>query len=279
MSSRFRLPGFRLSLGVALTGLCLVVLLPLSMVAVKAQSGGWSAFVAAATSPRALASYAVSFGTAFIAALVNLVFGFAVAWCLVRYKFPGRRVVDAIVDLPFALPTAVAGIALTALYAKTGWLGAPLAKLGIQAAFSRVGIVIALTFVGLPFVVRTVQPVLEGLDVEAEEAAACLGADRLTTFRRIILPGLVPALLAGFAQAFARGVGEYGSVVFIAGNMPLKTEITPLLIMTKLEQYDYAGAAALACVMLAASFLLLVIVNVLAAWATRSQTEPRPAVA
>jgi sulfate transport system permease protein len=279
MSSRYRLPGFKLSIGVAITGLSLVVLLPLSMVAVKASSGGWKSFVAAATSDRAIASYGVSFGTSFVAALVNAVFGFAVAWCLVRYKFPGRRIVDAIVDLPFALPTAVAGIALTALYAKTGLLGAPLAKLGVQAAFSRVGIVIALIFVGLPFVVRTVQPVLEGLDVEAEEAAACLGADRLTTFRKVILPGLVPSILAGFAQAFARGVGEYGSVVFIAGNLPMKTEITPLLIMTKLEEYDYAGAAALACVMLGASFVLLVLVNLLAAWASRSQSEPRVAVA
>jgi sulfate transport system permease protein len=269
MASRHRLPGFRLSLGVALTGLSLLILFPLSMVAVKSANGGFPAFWATATSARALASYRVSFGTSLVAALVNAVFGFLVAWVLVRYKFPGKRFVDAIVDLPFALPTAVAGIALTALYAKTGWIGKPLSSAGIDVSFTRLGIVVALTFVGLPFVVRTVQPVLEEVDRESEEAAACLGASRFTTFRRVILPTLYPSIVAGFAQAFARGIGEYGSVVFIAGNMPMKTEITPLLIMTKLEQFDYAGATTLACVMLFVSFLMLVGVNAIGAWAAR----------
>jgi sulfate/thiosulfate transport system permease protein len=264
------LPGFKLSFGVALTGLCLIILIPLSMVAVKASSGGFSAFMATATSARAIASYKISFGAAFVAAAINAVFGVIVAWVLVRYRFPGRALLDAMVDLPFALPTAVAGIALTALYAKSGWLGEPLDKLGIKAAFSPLGIVIALTFIGLPFVVRTVQPVLEDLDQDAEEAAACLGATRLQTLRRVVLPAIIPAVISGFAQAFARGIGEYGSVVFIAGNMPMQTEITPLLIMTKLEQYDYAGAASLACVMLVFSVSLLIIVNTLAARSSRS---------
>lgn len=263
------LPGFKLSLGVALTGLCLVILVPMSMVAVKASSGGFSAFVDAATSPRALASYRISFGTSFVAAAINAVFGVLVAWVLVRYRFRGRALMDAMVDLPFALPTAVAGIALTALYAPTGWIGTSLAKLGIKAAFTPLGIVIALVFIGLPFVVRTVQPVLEELDQDAEEAAACLGATRLQTLRRVVFPAVLPAIISGFAQAFARGIGEYGSVVFIAGNMPMKTEITPLLIMTKLEQYDYAGAASLACVMLIVSVSLLVVVNALAARTSR----------
>jgi sulfate transport system permease protein len=254
---------------VGVTGLCLLILLPLSMVAVKASAAGFGGFVAAATSPRALASYAVSFGSSLVAALINAVFGTVVAWVLVRYEFPGRRLLDACVDLPFALPTAVAGISLTAIYARTGLLGAPLAKLGIQAAFSKLGIVIALTFIGLPFVVRTVQPVLEDLDRDVEEAAACLGASRLVTLRRVVFPAVYPALVSGFAQAFARGVGEFGSVVFIAGNVPMKTEITPLLIMSRLEQYDYAGAASIACVMLLVSVLLLVVVN----WAAASSSR------
>jgi sulfate transport system permease protein len=247
----------------------LLILLPLSMVAVKASAAGFGGFVAAATSPRALASYAVSFGSSLVAALINAVFGTVVAWVLVRYEFPGRRLLDACVDLPFALPTAVAGISLTAIYARTGLLGAPLAKLGIQAAFSKLGIVIALTFIGLPFVVRTVQPVLEDLDRDVEEAAACLGASRFVTLRRVVFPAVYPALVSGFAQAFARGVGEFGSVVFIAGNVPMKTEITPLLIMSKLEQYDYAGAASIACVMLFVSVVLLVVVN----WAAASNAR------
>jgi sulfate/thiosulfate transport system permease protein len=267
--SRAGLPGFSLSIGVGVTGLCLLILLPLSMVAVKATAAGLGGFVAAATSPRALASYAVSFGSALVAASINAVFGTVVAWVLVRYDFPGRRLLDACVDLPFALPTAVAGISLTAIYARTGLLGAPLAKLGIQAAFSKLGIIIALTFIGLPFVVRTVQPVLEDLDRDVEEAAACLGASRLVTLRRVVFPAVYPALVSGFAQAFARGVGEFGSVVFIAGNVPMKTEITPLLIMSKLEQYDYAGAASIACVMLFVSVVLLVVVN----WAAASNAR------
>ena len=263
------LPGFGLSLGVGLFGLSLLVLLPLSMVALQTATGGFDAFWAAAASPRAIASYRLSFGAAAAAASINALFGLIVAWVLVRYPFPGKRIVDAVVDLPFSLPTAVAGIALTALYSKTGWVGSQLVKLGIDVAFTPIGITIALTFIGLPFVVRTVQPVLEDLDPQAEEAAAALGAGRFTTLRRIVLPPLVPSVLAGFAQAFARGVGEYGSVVFIAGNMPMKTEITPLLIMTKLEQYDYTGATALACVMLAVSFALLIVINLLSAWAGR----------
>lgn len=270
VSKRTGLPGFRLSLGVGLAGFCLIVLLPLSLIAAQAATGGLRAFWDAATSPRAMASYSVSFGTSLVAALINAVFGLLVAWVLVRYEFPGKRFVDAVVDLPFALPTAVAGIALTALYAESGWMGAALAKAGVKAAFSKVGIVIALTFIGLPFVVRTVQPVLIDLDRDAEEAAACLGATRLQTIRRVVLPAVVPAVIAGFAQAFARGIGEYGSVVFIAGNMPMKTEITPLLIMTKLEQYDYAGAASLACVMLFVSVSMLVLVNWLAQRSARA---------
>jgi sulfate/thiosulfate transport system permease protein len=267
--SRGGLPGFSLSLGVGVTGLCLLILLPLSLVAVKATSAGFGAFVEAATSPRALASYGVSFGSSLVAALINAVFGTVVAWVLVRYDFPGRRWLDACVDLPFALPTAVAGISLTAIYARTGLLGGPLEKIGIQAAFSKLGIVIALTFIGLPFVVRTVQPVLEDLDRDVEEASACLGASRLVTLRRVVFPAVYPALVSGFAQAFARGIGEFGSVVFIAGNVPMKTEITPLLIMSKLEQYDYAGAASIACVMLVVSVALLIVVNWAAALKAR----------
>jgi sulfate transport system permease protein len=263
------LPGFGLTLGFSLLYLSLVVLLPLSTLALKSASLGWGPFWQTVLSPRVLASYRLSFGAALVGAAVNAVFGMVVVWVLVRYPFPGRRIVDALVDLPFALPTAVAGIALTTLYAENGWLGRPLAALGIKAAFTPLGITLALTFIGLPFVVRTLQPVLEGVDPEVEEAAASLGANRLETFRRVILPALLPAWLTGFALAFARALGEYGSVVFIAGNLPMKTEIAPLLIMTKLEQYDTAGATAIAVTMLAASFVLLLGINLLQSWAAR----------
>jgi sulfate transport system permease protein len=263
------LPGFGLTLGFSLFYLSLVVLLPLSTLVLKSATLGRDAFWAAVASPRVLASYRLSFGAALGGALVNGIFGLVVAWVLVRYRFPGRRVVDALVDLPFALPTAVAGIALTTLYSENGWLGRPLAALGIKSAFTPLGITIALTFIGLPFVVRTLQPVLEALDPEVEEAAASLGASRPQTFARVVLPALYPAWLTGFALAFARALGEYGSVVFIAGNMPMKTEIAPLLIMTKLEQYDTAGATAIAVVMLAASFALLLAINALQSWSTR----------
>jgi len=263
------LPGFGLTLGFSLFYLSLVVLLPLSTLVLKSASLGGHGFWAVVSSPRVLASYRLSFGAALVAALVNGVFGLIVAWVLVRYPFPGRRVVDALVDLPFALPTAVAGIALTTLYAENGWLGRPLAAIGIKAAFTPLGIALALTFIGLPFVVRTLQPVLEALDPEVEEAAASLGASRLHTLARVVLPALYPAWLTGFALAFARALGEYGSVVFIAGNMPMRTEIAPLLIMTKLEQYDAAGATAIAVVMLAASFALLFAINVLQSWSAR----------
>lgn len=255
------LPGLKLALGVTLAYLVLLVLLPLTMVPLGAARLTGDAFWSAVTSPRALASYRLSFGASVAAATINTVFGVVVAWVLVRYRFPGRRIVDALVDLPFALPTAVGGLALTTLYAKNGWLGAPLAKLGIEVAFAPLGIVAALTFVGLPFVVRTVQPVLEDIDPEVEEAAATLGANRFLVFRRVLLPAIGPAIATGFALAFARALGEYGSVVFIAGNMPMKTEITPLLIMTKLEQFDYAGATALASVLLLLSFTLLLVIN------------------
>lgn len=267
------LPGFGLSLGYTLSYLGLIVLIPLSTIFAKTATLGWPHFWGEVTSPRVLAAFRLTFGASLIAALVNAVFGLLVAWVLVRYSFPGRRLVDAVVDIPFALPTAVAGIALTTLYAPQGWLGAPLSRLGVHAAFSPLGIVIALTFIGLPFVVRTLQPVLEAMDRNMEEAALTLGASRWQTVRQIILPPLIPALLTGFALAFARAVGEYGSVVFISGNMPLKTEIAPLLIMTKLEQYDYAGATAIAVVMLIVSFTLLFAINVLQAWARRRTGE------
>jgi sulfate transport system permease protein len=263
------LPGFGLSLGYTLLYLAFLVLLPLSALAIKAGGLGPSEFLRVATEPRALAAYQLSFGLSLLAAATNCVFGLLIAWVLVRYSFPGRELADALVDLPFALPTAVAGIALTAIYAPTGWLGAPLAALGLQVAFSPLGIFMALTFIGIPFVVRTVQPVLEELDPSIEEAAAVLGATRWETFRRVILPALLPAVLTGFALAFARGVGEYGSVVFIAGNMPMKTEIAPLLIVTKLEQYDYAGATAIACVMLMVSFATLFAINLLQRWSRK----------
>jgi sulfate/thiosulfate transport system permease protein len=261
------LPGFGLSTGFTVFYLGLVVLLPLSAVALKASALTWAQAWSIVTSPRALASYRISFGAAAIGAALNTGFGVLVAWVLARYRFPGRSLIDAVVDLPFALPTAVSGIALLAVYARTGWIGRWLAPLGVKTAFSPLGVVIALTFIGLPFVVRTVQPVLEDAEREVEEAAAVLGASRGQTFVRVILPTLVPPALTGFALAFARALGEYGSVVFISGNMPLRTEIAPLLIMTKLEQYDYAGATALATVMLVASFALLFGINQLQAWA------------
>jgi sulfate/thiosulfate transport system permease protein len=257
------LPGFGLSLGITLSYLGILVLFPLSLLYWKTATLSWSQFWAVATAPRALASYRLTLGTALIGASVNAIFGFLLAWVLVRYRFPGRAVIDAVVDLPFALPTAVSGIALTAVYSQNGWIGRWLEPLGIHAAFSPLGITLALTFIGLPFVVRTVQPVLEDLETEIEEASGSLGATRWQTFTRVLLPLLLPAQLTGFALAFARAVGEYGSVVFISGNMPMKTEITSLLIMTKLEQYDYAGATAIAVVMLSASFVLLLAINLL----------------
>jgi sulfate/thiosulfate transport system permease protein len=263
------LPGFGLTMGFTLVYLSLVVLIPLSTLAFRSATLGPAAFWSTVTSPRVVASYELSFGASLVGAAINAVFGLAVAWVLVRYRFPGQRLVDALVDLPFALPTAVAGIALTALYAENGWLGKPLADMGIKVAYTRLGITLALTFIGLPFVVRTLQPVIADLDPEVEEAAASLGASRAQTFLRVILPALFPAWVTGFALAFARAVGEYGSVVFIAGNMPMKTEITPLLIITKLEQYDYAGATAIALVMLVASFALLLFINVLQNWSAR----------
>src|SRR5579872_3333566 len=255
------LPGFGLTMGFTVTYLCLIVLIPLGALILKATSLSWSQFLATVTSPRVLASYRLSFGAAFIGALINSVFGFMVAWVLVRYEFPGKRLVDAMVDLPFALPTAVAGIALTALYTSNGWIGRWLEPLGIHVAFTPLGVIVAVTFIGLPFVVRTLQPVLESLDPEMEKAAVSLGANRWYTLSRVVFPSLVPAWITGFSLAFARAVGEYGSVVFISGNMPMKTEIAPLLIITKLEQYDYAGATAIAVVMLVVSFFLLLGVN------------------
>jgi sulfate/thiosulfate transport system permease protein len=266
------LPGFPLAMGFTLLYLSLVVLIPLSTLFWKSASLGSEGFWAAISAPRVVASYKLTFGASFVAASINGVFGLVVTWVLVRYRFPGRRLMDALVDFPFALPTAVAGITLTTLYAPNGWLGAPLERAGIKVAFTPLGITLALTFIGLPFVVRTLQPVLEGLDAEVEEAAASLGASRLQTVLRVVLPALVPAWLTGFALAFARALGEYGSVVFIAGNMPMKTEITPLLIITKLEQYDYAGATAIATVTLVASFLMLLTINRLQSWSARLET-------
>jgi sulfate/thiosulfate transport system permease protein len=263
------LPGFDLALGFALLYISLVVLIPLSAVFLKTFTLSWPAFWAAVSSPRVVASYKLTFGASFAAALLNAVFGLIVAWVLVRYRFPGRRLVDALVDLPFALPTAVAGIALTALYASNGWIGQWLEPLGLKVSFTPLGVFVALTFIGLPFVVRTVQPVLEELQRELEEAAATLGASRWQTMRKVLLPILMPALLTGFALAFARALGEYGSVIFIAGNMPMVSEITSLLIITKLEQYDYAGATAIAVVMLVMSFVLLLAINLLQSWARK----------
>ena len=266
---RSALPGFGLTLGFTLTVLSLVVLIPLAAVAIKASSLSPSEFAAAAFSPRALAAYRLSFGAAFLAAVINGVFGVLTAWALVRYEFPGKAVVNALVDLPFALPTAVAGIALATLYAPNGWIGGLLAPLGIKAAYSPAGVTIALVFIGLPFVVRTLEPVMRDLAADVEEAAASLGASRLATILRVVLPGLAPAWLTGFALAFARGVGEYGSVIFIAGNMPYRSEIAPLLIIIQLEQFDYAAAAAIALVMLGVSFVMLLVINGVQAWARR----------
>jgi sulfate transport system permease protein len=260
------LPGFGLTLGFTLSYLGLIVLLPLGALVLSAADAGLGAWQSLA-SPRVLAAFRVSFGTALAAALVNVGFGLIVAWVMVRYEFPGKRIVDSLIDLPFALPTAVAGIALTALYAGNGWIGALLEPLGIKVAFTPLGIVVALIFIGLPFVVRTVEPILQDHDAEIEEAAATLGARRWQAFCRIILPAILPALLTGFALAFARGLGEYGSVIFIAGNMPMVSEIVPLLIVIKLEQYDYAGATVLGTAMLGASFLLLLAINLLQRWA------------
>lgn len=266
------MPGFHLSLGFTLFYLCLIVLIPLSAVILNTLAMTWEAFWQAASSARVVASYQLSFGASLIAATVNLFFGTILAWVLVRYHFFGKRLLDALIDLPFALPTAVAGIALTALYTGNGWIGRYLEPLGIKVAFTPLGITIALIFIGLPFVVRTVQPVLEDAERELEEAAASLGASRLQTFYRVILPTILPALLTGFALAFARALGEYGSVIFIAGNLPMVSEITPLFIITKLEQYDYAGATAIAVVMLVASFVMLLTINLLQAW-TRSTRQ------
>jgi sulfate/thiosulfate transport system permease protein len=263
------LPGFGLTMGYTLLYLGLLVLLPLVALFIQSATDGWGPFWAAISDPRVVASLRLTFGASLIAASVNLVLGFVVAWSLVRYQFPGRRLVDAIIDLPFALPTAVSGIALTTVYAPNGWIGSRLDALGIKAVFSPLGITIALIFIGLPFVIRTLQPALADLEAEHEEAAASLGASRWQTFRRVIFPAVLPACLTGFALAFARAVGEYGSVVFISGNMPMKTEITSLLIITKLEQYDYTGAAAIAVVMLVVSFVLLLTINLLQWWSGR----------
>ncbi len=268
LARRSVLPGFGPALGFTLTYLGLIVLIPVATLFVRSSGLGWHAFWHTVTAPRVVASYRLSFGAALAAALINSVFGVLAAWVLTRYRFPGRRLMDALVDLPFALPTAVAGIALTTLYAPGGWVGSRLAPLGIEVAYAPGGVVLALTFIGLPFVVRTVQPVLQDLELELEEAAASLGASRWQTVRRVLLPALAPAILTGFALSFARAIGEYGSVVFISGNMPFRTEVAPLLIMTKLEQFDYAGGAAIAVVMLVSSFALLLGINLLQ-WAGR----------
>ena len=267
------LPGYRLALGFVLLYLSLIVLLPLAALVLRTSQLTWPQFVAAVTGPRALAAYRLSFGASFAGAILNLFFGVPVAWVLARYRFPGRALMDAAVDLPFALPTAVAGIALTSVYAENGWLGQFLEPLGIQVAFGPLGVILALTFVGFPFVVRSVQPVLEELDRGLEEAAATLGASRAQTFVRVVFPAAWPALLTGFSLALARALGEYGSVVFISGNMPMKTEITTLLIVSKLESYDYAGAAAIAAVMLTASFVLLLLVQALQVWSARRRAS------
>lgn len=267
------LPGFNLTLGYTLVYLSLIVLIPLSALVFKTLNLTWTEFWEAVTSPRVVASYRLTFGASLIAASVNAVFGLLIAWVLVRYDFWGKKLVDALVDLPFALPTAVAGISLTALLASNGWVGQLLEPFGIQLAFNPKGVVIALIFIGLPFVVRTVQPILEDTEKELEEAATCLGATRWQTFSLVVFPSIAPALLTGFAMAFARAVGEYGSVIFIAGNMPMVSEITPLIIISKLEQYDYAGATAVALVMLILSFILLLIINGLQAWQRQRNGE------
>ena len=269
MSTRRALPGFNLTLGYTLSYLTLIVLIPLGAVFLRSSSLTLEQFWNVTTTPRVLASYQLSFGASLLAAAINVVFGLLLAWSLVRYTFPGKKIVDSLVDLPFALPTAVAGIALTALWAKNGWLGSFFEPLGIKVAYSRLGVLVAMVFIGLPFVVRTVQPVLEDLSMEYEEAASSLGASRWQSFRSVVFPTLFPALLTGFALAFARAVGEYGSIIFIAGNMPLISEITPLMIITKLEQYDYVGATSIAAVMLIASFILLFAINLLQAWTAK----------
>ncbi|MDO7245645.1 sulfate ABC transporter permease subunit CysT [Acinetobacter pittii] len=270
MSQQSRvLPGFGLSLGFTLAYVSFIVLIPLAAVFIKSFGIGWDGLWEILTSERILKSLQLSFSSALIAASINVVFGLLLAWCLVRYNFPGKRLVDALVDLPFALPTAVAGIALTSLYAPTGWLGQYLEPLGIQIAYTPIGITLALVFIGIPFIVRTVQPVLSDIETELEEAASALGANRWQTITKIILPILLPALFTGFALAFARGVGEYGSVIFIAGNQPFKTEIAPLMIISRLEEYDYAGATTIAAVMLILSFIILFVINLLQAWANR----------
>lgn len=263
------LPGFGITLGFSLFYLGLVLLLPVAALLLYTLNMSWDSFWSAVSHPQVVASYKLSFGAALIGALINLVFGGLVAWVLVRYRFPGKRAIDALVDLPFAMPTAVAGIALVTLYASTGWVGRYLEVFDVRIAYSQLGVVIALTYIGLPFVVRTVQPVIKDLDAELEEASAIMGASRLTTLRRVVLPALLPALLTGFSLAFARAVGEYGSVIFIAGNMPYQTEITPLLVVAKAEQYDYQGAAAIGTVMLLAAFLLLLMINGLQWWSSR----------
>ena len=263
------IPGFGPAMGFTLFYLSLIVLIPLSATYLRSAEVSWAQFVETVSAPRVVASYRLTLGTSLAAAVINAVFGLLSAWVLTRYSFPGKKLVDALVDLPFALPTAVAGIALTSVYSANGWIGRFLEPRGIKVAFTPLGVVVAMTFIGLPFVVRTVQPVLADLDVELEEAAACLGASRMQIVRRVILPPLVPALLTGFALAFARALGEYGSIIFIAGNMPMLSEITPLLIITKLEQYDYAGATAIASVMLTASFFLLLAINGLQWWSAR----------
>jgi len=269
------LPGFGLTLGYTLIYLSLLILIPLAAVFIKSAELSWEQFIDVVTAPQVVATYRLSFGASLLAAVINAVFGLLLAWALVRYRFPGKKLVDALVDLPFALPTAVAGIALTALYSGNGWIGQYLEPLGIKVAFSPLGVLVALIFIGLPFVVRTVQPILEDLDTEIEEAAASLGARRWQIFRHVILPILLPALLTGFALAFARAVGEYGSVIFIAGNLPYVSEITPLMIITKLEQYDYRGATAIATVMLLVSFVLLLIINGLQAWTAKRTGRDR----
>ena len=267
------LPGFHLALGYTIAYLSLIVLIPLSSVLLKTMTLSFEQFWTIVSAPRVVASFKLSFGASLIAAAINSVFGLMLAWCLVRYRFPGKKLIDALVDLPFALPTAVAGIALTALYAPNGWIGAILEPRGIKVAFTPLGVLVALIFIGLPFVVRTVQPILEDLETELEEASASLGAHRWQTFRHVLLPILTPALLTGFALAFARAVGEYGSVIFIAGNMPMVSEIAPLMIITKLEQYDYVGATAIALAMLMLSFALLLAINLLQGWNASLRTR------
>jgi sulfate/thiosulfate transport system permease protein len=269
------IPGFGITLGFTTFFLCAIVLIPLAALVLKAAGMDWERFVSVITSPRALASYKLSFGASLVAATVNMVFGFAIAWTLVRYDFPGRKIIDALIDMPFALPTAVSGIALTTVFAGNGWIGQHLEPLGIQVAYTWIGITVALTLIGMPFVVRTVQPALQEVQRDVEDAAETLGAGRFYVFRRIIVPTLLPALLTGFTLAFARAVGEYGSVIFIAGNMPMKTEITPLLIVIRLEEFDYAGAAALGVVMLVISFVMLLAINLLQVWGRKRMMVSR----